>query len=541
MRALVLCLALTPTALWADDIPLASTVTAVTLYPYGASVTRRVAFEMPAGRHRLILTDLPKSTPLAGVRVAVEGATLGSVSARSDFVPPRTPLKTALLESAEATVEDLENQLRTAEAEVDAIRLEADAARARIAFLGRIGSGQAGAPLDVGALRDIAAMIEDKTLEALRKALAAEERAAAADRGLKDLREALDEARQTLAALVPEDEARALVAVEVSAEAAASGELSVSYTIPEAGWMPVYDLRLDRAEGLLAIERGAFVSQDTGENWAGVALTLSTVRPSEQAAPSPVWPELRRIGDPDDMFKRPRAAMESATVGAAIDDAPMPAPAVEIAQALSDGLSVSYAYPQPVDIAAGADRVRLALGTLTSPAEIAARAAPLWDATAFVVAEFTNASDEVILPTGEALFHLDGRFVGQQPIAAIPAGGEAELAFGPIDGLRLTRQVLDRTEGDRGVIRKANEWVEEVRIEAKNLTGEAWPIRLVDRVPYSEQQDLKITWQATPDPAETDIDGKRGVLEWRFDLGAGETREVSLSTRMTWPEGMVLQ
>ncbi|MGC9419643.1 MAG: DUF4139 domain-containing protein, partial [Rhodovulum sp.] len=166
---------------------------------------------------------------------------------------------------------------------------------------------------------------------------------------------------------------------------------------------------------------------------------------------------------------------------------------------------------------------------------------PLWDATAYVVAEFTNDTGEVILPTGEALFYLDGRYVGQQGIAAIPAGGEAELAFGPVDGLRLTRTVLDRNEGDRGVIRKSNERVEEVRIEVENLTGETWPMRVVDRVPYSEQEDLEITWQADPQPAETDLDGKRGVLEWRFLLGAGESRDIALSHRMTWPEGKVLR
>lgn len=540
MRALTaLCLALTPTALWAEDIPLLSGVRAVTLYPDGATVTRQVGFEMPAGQHRLILTDLPRSTPLERVRVAVAGATLGSVTARSDYVPPRTPLQDAVREAAEARVKELEDALRAGEANVRAIRIEAEAARARADFLGRIGANGGPIPTSSEALLEISAMIKGTTLAALREAHDADLRADDADRALTDLRDDLEDARKTLAALVPEDEARAYLAVAVSSEAAASGELTVSYTIPEARWLPVYDLRLDRASGTLAIERGAFVAQETGENWEDVALTLSTVRPSEQVAPSIVWPELRRIGTAPELYAAQRSAMADAGMNVALEAAP--APAFEVAKAQSDGLAVSYAYPTPVDIATGADRVRLALGTLSAKAELAARAAPLWDSTAFVVARFTNASDEVILPSTEALYYLDGRYVGQQGIDAIPAGAEAELAFGPIDGLRLTRTVLDRSEGDRGLIRKANEWDEEVRIAVENLTGEAWPMRVVDRVPYSEQDDLRITWQADPKPAETDVDGKRGVLEWRFLLGAGETREISLSHRMTWPEGKVLQ
>lgn len=537
MRALALCLCLIPTALLAEDIPLASAVTAVTLYPDGASVTRQVPFEMPAGRHRLILSDLPRTTPLQKVRVTVEGAVLGSVTARSDFVPPRSPLKGAVLEAAEARVEELEDRLGTGEAEVRAIRLEVTAATARAEFLQRIGTDGGPLPVQTDALLELSAMIKGTTLSALREAHDAERRAEAADRALDELREDLEEARRTLAALVPEDEARAHLAVAVSSEAAASGELTVSYTIPTARWMPVYDLHLDRAAGTLAIERGAFVAQETGENWQGVALTLSTVRPSEQVAPGTVWPDLRRIGEPAELFSRQRVAMADAGAEAAMEAAPAP----EIASPASDGLSVTYSYPAPVDIASGADRVRLALGTLSAPVEIAARAAPLRDATAFVVARFVNDSDEVILPTEEALYHVDGRHVGQQAIAAIPAGGEAELAFGPIDGLRLTRTVLDRNEGGRGVIRKSTEWVEDVLIEVENLTGETWPVRLVDRVPHSEQEELKIDWQADPEPTETDVDGRRGVLEWRFMLGAGETREIMLGHRMTWPEGKVLQ
>lgn len=137
MRALVLCLALFPTVLWADDIPLETAVAAVTVYPDGATVTRQVPFELPAGQHRLILADLPRDTPLAQVRVAVAGATLGAVTTRSDFVPPRSPLEDAVVEAAEAKVAELEDRLRSGEAEVRTIRLEAVAARrGRISLAG---------------------------------------------------------------------------------------------------------------------------------------------------------------------------------------------------------------------------------------------------------------------------------------------------------------------------------------------------------------------------------------------------------------------
>lgn len=542
MRLVPIILALLPVTALADDIALSSGVSAVTLYPQGATVTRQAPFSVPAGAHSLILTDLPRSTPLATVRVAVDGVSMGSLGMRSDFVPPATPATDAAIAAAKAGIERLEGALRDGEAGVEALRLEAQAARARIGFLEALSGAEGVAGRDPDSLRALVAMIGEETLAALNAADAATRRASDADRALKDTRADLKRARQRLAALVPEAEEHAMLAVSVRAGAAAEGRLTVTYTIDQAGWQPVYDLRLDRASGRLAIERGALVQQATGENWRDVALRLSTSRPGLRTEPGEVWPWLRRIFDPEKPSPRAlvRAVPEAEMAAGAIADAAVIAPAPIVAAPELEGLSVSYAYPDPVSVASGADKVRLALGALSATAEIVAQAAPLSDVTAFMVARVTNETDEPVLPTQEASFYLDGRFIARRPLEMIAAGGSADLAFGPIEGVRITRTVLGRSAGDRGVITRSSEISEEVRIEVENLTAEAWPMRVIDRVPYSEQQDLQITWTATPRPAEQDIDGKRGVLAWRFDLPAGQTRSITLSHRLKWPEGQVL-
>ncbi|KZY46964.1 hypothetical protein A3731_08685 [Roseovarius sp. HI0049] len=543
MQRLAFALALLPTAVLAEDIPLVSDVTGVTLYPDGATVTREVPFSAPAGAHQLVLTDLPRSTPLASVRVALEGAQMGSVSTRNDFVPPRTEETSAAIEAAEDRVELLEEELRNREAAIEAIRLEAQAAKARVAFLESLGKGEGVAALDVEKLQALSEMIGSETLAALQTAQGAKRRAEAAARELKDLQEELKRARQALAALVPEQEDRAMLAVAVRSDAPAEGTLTVTYNIHQAGWQPVYDLRLERESGDLDIERGALIYQETGENWSDVALTLSTTRPSGQVVPGEVWPWLRRIFDPEAPMPKPlvRAQPEADyAAGAAMEEAAvMPEPVQATAQ--FDGLSVTYAYPETVDVATGADNLRITLGTLEAEAEMVAQAVPLTDTSAYLMAEFTNDAEELILPTHEASFYLDGRFIGTRALDLIPAGGEAELSFGPIEGLRLERTVLGRNEGDRGVISRSTELTEEVRIEIENLTGEAWTMRVLDRVPYSEQEDLEIEWNAAPHASEMDVDGKRGVLGWDFEITPGEEKEITVTHTLEWPEGMTLQ
>ncbi len=537
--SLALSLVLVASPALADDLAVTSRVSAATVYPEGATVTREAAFSAPAGEHELILTDLPRDTPLASVRVALDGARLGGVRTREDYVPPRQAEDDAEVQAARAEVERLEEALRAGRAEVADIRLEADAARARLRFLDGIGKAEGLAAQEPATLGDLVAMIGRETLEARRAETAAERRADAAERALKDLVEKLSRARQALEALVPETGPRALLAVAIRADAATEGQLTVSYTVPQAGWQPLYDLHLARDEGQVRIERGAFVRQETGENWRDIALTLSTRRPAQQGAPGEIHPWIPRLGDPDEIRPMPRvkgegALMEMAAPAAAAAEADMARPEF-------DGLSVRYAYPAPVSVATGADRVRLMLSPIEADAEIRARAVPLVDETAFLMARVTNSDEDVILPTSEARFYLDGRYVGQRWLPFAAAGAEMALSFGPIEGLTLKRVVKTRSEGDRGLINRASERRETVEITVENLTGESWPVTVLDRVPVSEQDDLRITWNARPDPDETDVEDKRGILAWRFDLEAGAQRTITLDTQMSWPEGKVLR
>ncbi|WP_299848223.1 DUF4139 domain-containing protein [uncultured Roseovarius sp.] len=544
MRALPIVLAFFPTFVLADDIPLTSDVKSVTLYPQGATVTREIPFEAAAGQHDLILTDLPQTTPLDSVRVAVDGAVLGSLTVRNDFVPPRNADDDATFKVAEAEVERLEQALRDGLAGVERIHLEERAAEARVAFLSQLGEGEGVAEMDVTSLRDLVGMIGEETLSAQQVALDARLRADAAKRDLKDLQEELERARQALNALVPEVEERAMLAVSISGQEQMQGTLTVTYNIWDAEWRPVYDVKLDRKAGALTVERGALVAQSTGENWRDVALTLSTVRPSEQTAPGQIWPWQRWIEDPAKVrSKQLERSLGGAVVGALsgmADEAMAEPMVVEEADAVFDGLAVTYSYPSPVSIASRADNIRISLGEISTAAETVAQAVPLTDSNAFLMASITNDMGELILP-GTAMYYLDGRFIGQQHLELIPAGAEADLAFGPIDGLRLTRTILDRNEGDSGIITKSNDLSEAVEIKVENLTGEVWPIRLLDRVPYSEQEDLEITWSARPKPAEQNIDGKRGIMAWEFELGAGDSQMIRLDHQLEWPEGKVLR
>lgn len=537
MRALAfVCLVLASPAV-AETIPATSRITAVTVYPYGAEVTREVAFSAAAGSHELVVTDLPAATEPNLIRLSAEGLGLGAFALRTDRLPPRDEALSPAQEAAKAEVERLEAALRGAEAAIAAIGARAEAAEAQAAFLS--GAKAEGTALTPEGLAALAETVGAGVLAAKEAALAARAGLPAAQKALDEARQALDKALAAQAALDRPDEDYVALSVALTTAQPGDHRLTVTHFVADASWQPVYDLMLTRKAGnSLTIGRGVLVSQSTGEDWAGVALTLSTAQPAQQAEPSVLYPELRRLSDPEapETYRAEDMAAGSAAPVAEAE----PVMEAVVAEAAVQGDVVVYRYPSPVDVASGVENLRLALDEIALEPEVEARAIPRYDRTAFVLARFTNTSGEILLP-GQAFLMREGTLVGATWITGIAPGAEAEVAFGAIEGLQLTRDMPVTAEGDRGILSSSTQREEVAVLKVKNLTDETWPVRLLDLVPYSEQEELEIAFSADPAPTETDVDAQRGILAWEFDIAPGEEHLITLTHTLRWPEGMVVR
>ncbi|MEZ5799008.1 MAG: DUF4140 domain-containing protein [Paracoccaceae bacterium] len=164
---LALLLATTALPALADTIPATSTITAVTVYPQGARITRQVSFTAPsAGAHELLVTDLPAATEAGLLQIAApDGTGFGAFSLREDRLPPRDDALTPAQEAAQAEVDRLEAAEREAFAAVESVQARIDAANARAAFLTSF-SGAMPDSATPDSLKATAAMIGAETLAA---------------------------------------------------------------------------------------------------------------------------------------------------------------------------------------------------------------------------------------------------------------------------------------------------------------------------------------------------------------------------------------
>ncbi|WP_323009371.1 DUF4139 domain-containing protein [Paracoccus sp. (in: a-proteobacteria)] len=520
----------------ADRIETTARVTDVTVYPWGAGVTREAALDLPAGSHELVIPGIPEGIDSASLRITAEGAVIGATGVQQERALPETPAKSPELQSAQDEVRRLQTALAKHDASVAEIKARAEAADDTIEFLMKLATSDATGSGDIAALTGAVA---EQLLQARQTAVRARLEAETADVGREELVEDLARAEARLDALRgPETERGALViAVQGQGQPA---RIRITNLTDQASWSPVYDLSLQRREGKLRLDRGLLVRQYTGEDWRGVHLVLSTARPMDQSAPSELQPDFLRIGDPQaKLCSRSTDAMAEIAMDSVERAAPAPASIAGSAVAGMVGETVVYDYPTPIDMRDGADALRLPLDSHELTPEIIAEAVPRRDDSAFLVADTVNSTGAVILP-GDATFYADGAMVGRGVLELTAAGDDMKLGFGPLTGIKLERHVPDEIEGNRGLISKSSERRETAILRIRNLTGEEWPLRVIDRVPVSTQENLRVDWSADPSPDETDPDGKRGLLVWNGKIDAGEERSITLTTALRWPDGQIL-
>lgn len=535
----------------AAEAAVESRVVAARVYPSGATVTRIARFDAPAGRLTVRVEDLPIRMDPQTLRVTLrggDGAQLLSMSYRRPQAQgdaAANPERAAI----ETEIRDVEWARRSAQdsASAAAARLRfVDAFRDRA--LTEAGEGGAAALIDRLDAWPGAFM----RLEEERAAAAADARVA--ERLVQDLDRRLVELRARLADAAPSAPQGVLIAQLRTDAALVGAELEISYLVTEAQWRPIYDLRLTEPEegpARLDIVRRAAVSQNTGEDWTAVRLTLSTARPTGrmEAPQSPqllarIRPEQRVVGQSGGLsgafnLTAPMTEDAESTVGRLErgrigDSLGASAPPPEAVVSL-EGAAVSFTAPDAATLPSDGETAQIYLAAEEYEVALEARASPAVTLDAFLTGLVTL-GQAPILP-GRASIFRDEAFVGAAQLGLSPAGAQAALPLGPADEIRVTRRTLDVREGEEGVFRTENRRRAQYEITVRNVGGVARRVSIADSAPYTEAQAIEITATFDPQPTRTALEGRRGVVSWTFDLEPGDETTLAHGYEMTWPEG----
>jgi uncharacterized protein (TIGR02231 family) len=526
--SLVLVAASSAAPAWAADLEAASTVDAVTVYPDGATVTRLIKLDLPAGDTTLVARDFPLGLDVSSLRVegqAGENLVIGAVDAR----PPRAALPVNLPE-IDKHIEALKDEranLDDAIASAGARRKFAE----RFAEQSPAGLGERGEARPVAEWRAAFAAVADEIAVADAAVREAERKQRGIDREIARLE--ADRAAKPPSKLE--------VRIDLAANAPAQATLKVTYTVRHARWVPLYDARLDTGakdrKPALELVRRAEILQTTGEDWSNVALSVSTVR-TARGGNAPELPTL--IVQYPPALPVPRGAAMDTVQQRAL--AAAPAASEKRAEEREATVEVSafqtaFRIPGRVSVGANEGAKSLRISTATISPDLAIRAVPVLDPTAFLEASFTQSEDAPLLP-GKVSIYRDGMFVGAARMAAAGKDEPVRLGFGADDKVKIERSVIRRNEGSAGLIVTTAK-TDERAFKTSVRNGHDFPVKIAitDQLPVSENEDIQVEMlPSTTPPTSNNVRDKRGVLEWAFEAKAGEVKDINFAWRVRWPK-----
>jgi uncharacterized protein (TIGR02231 family) len=535
----------------AEEIKVDLKLEQVTVNPRGAQLVRAGEIEVPAGAHEIILDTLPQGIAAASVQVEgkSEGDTeIGTVDVSTIALDPEAEASgelKALQDELEALARDRARQDRVLQD-----------AQFRRSTLERLTGGFGAVPFANG---DKPSMSPEQigNLLLLTNRELSEISTAILDAQLAvekiNKREQVVQRKIQLLAQAPRAHTR--VAVQVSAAAPAKMTLSLKYTVPNAGWRPVYDARLDLpADGKpasLELVQRALVFQRSGEAWDGVNLKLSTATVTGRTSA----PVLEPVGiGPRPELKEEMVHMEAdsveqtalsdekraarkAVAGAVLSAAPRAVRQRE-AEVVNAGFHAVYTIAGQSSVPNDGSLKSVRIGSKTVTPELRIDTAPQIDPTGYLTGVFKIAG-EAPLVAGEVSLFRDGVFAGKARMAQITPGEEAELGFGRDDLVRVTRRELENKAGSSGIITEQSTLKRLYVSNVENLHTFPVKVRMSERMPYSKHEDVKVEMLTdTTKPSAIDPDNKLGIVVWDIALKPDAISEVRFGYSVAHPADM---
>lgn len=518
-----------------------SRVAEVTVFSDRALVTRRADTVLPAGETTLVFTDLPAGTDPSSLQVGGTGAfTLRDVRIETR---QRTRDVSAAVKALEDERRGYEERLQ---AESDRVR-EADAERVFLAEIAKRLTSNAGSsevlPLDVAAWAKMLDFHRARN-EVVDAALRASRRTAQA------LQAEIDRVNRELSSLGSGSRMSVLEAeIQVEAQAAVKARIEVSYIVAGPSWRPDYVIRADSEAYKLSVQYRAIVRQSTGESWKDAALRLSTARPQvggTMPTLSPwdidVYRPAPSRSESAKMARGMAAPAPSTAMGAADRLAAETEPAPDMgyvgASAETGATAVLFSIPGATTVESDNRDRTVTIAVLDLPVVWSYAAVPKLSPYAYFRAEATNESDFPFLP-GRTHIYVDGSYVADAGMAAVPTGGEFRADLGIDEAVTVERALKRKFDESTGVVAKKSKTTWEYVTTVKNGKGLPVVVTVSDQLPVSMNEQIVV--KAIDPVLLKDTEALRKVdyetFEWTLRLAPRKEASIRLSFSVEYPRG----
>ena len=338
------------------------------------------------------------------------------------------------------------------------------------------------------------------------------------------------------------------IIVNVIADQPMVASVNVNYYITNAGWTPSYDLRAISNEQSVKLTYKAQIYQQSGIDWNGVKLVLSTANPNRSYNIPNLSPwylgyayqyKNTNIKKLNSMYEQPVSTTQksiantdsySLSGGVEMDDAKDASSYTTVSENVIETeyeIKLNYTIPSDGKTHFAAILVK-DLKTLYRY-----KAIPKLNNNVYLTAVLPDWEDAITMG-GEASIYYDGSYVGRTSLS--PGGTEdtIQLSLGIDKNIAIKRQkIKDKCSQKLLEENIVHQYTYEITI--KNARSSKIEIDIEDQLPLTNDKNVSIERKEL---SGAKYDELTGILKWRLNVQAKDTKKVSLVYQIKAPKNM---
>jgi len=503
----------------------------VTVYTDRALVTRRGTVALTGNERELAIASLPATLETESVRATGAGTVaVRLLGVRSHTVFSSEPVGDRTAELTQQ-IQELETQKLAIDDKITARRIQLqfvkDLSEKSVGFFSSSIAKQQVGLNETGELLNFLGTNYLKYVTAIAQH---ERQQHELDNQIQALEQKLEQVK------TPHSQQSFNIIVAIEPSGSGNFELEVSYVVMRARWTPLYDLRVNTTNNQINLNYLAEVNQNTGEDWTGVALTLSTAKPGLGTLPPKLEPwyidalyprrssskgraqkaeleQLRSVSsdydvEVNDMFFE-------GVAGATPDMALAPIQAeTATAKVSREGGTVSFQVGGNTNIPSDGTPHKVTIFSENYPFKPEYIAVPRLVSFAYLQAVVVNPLTGATLLPGKANIFRDNTFVGTVQLENVSPGQEYKVNLGIDERLKIERELVER-QVDKKLIGQQRRMSYAYRLNVTNLHQVQVHLTLKEQLPVSRNEQIKVRLTLTNPKI---VASEMGLLEWIMSL-----------------------
>jgi uncharacterized protein (TIGR02231 family) len=332
------------------------------------------------------------------------------------------------------------------------------------------------------------------------------------------------------------------IVVTVAAANSTPAQFTLSYVIGNANWSPAYDIRAKNVNSPITIVYKANVTQQSGEDWKDVKLTLSTGNPYVSANKpdlSPYYLDIERPRPQADMSsqlnevvvvgygnRKKENSLRSALAGKVAG--------LQVTQ-VENQTNVEFSISNPFSVGSDGKPAMVEMNQVSLPAKYEYYVAPKVSTNVFLTAHVTGWNQYNFLP-GDVNLFFEGTYIGKSRMESQMESDTLNLSLGIDKNIVVSRTLQKSLTEKQGIVsnkKQTRDWV----IEIKNRKNQAINLLVEDQVPVSQNSTIKVE---TKELSGGKFDPLTGLVAWNFALKPLDDKKTLLSYQVNYPKNQQL-